>query len=103
MHVRYGSAYRKLRRELELSSALPDLARTLQLNALRRLISAAQQKSRFYRDRLVDTFGGPVDVGSFDLADLARLPLIGREGVGAGPRGFVVVGRREAVLLLAGG
>jgi phenylacetate-CoA ligase len=98
MGMRYGRAYQKLRQQLNLSSARPDLARLLQLGALRTMIETVQQKSVFYRERLAKAFGGPVDSRSFDLSDLAYLPVIGREEVAADPESLLVVERRAADL-----
>jgi phenylacetate-CoA ligase len=95
---RYGPAYQKLRRELSLCSAQPDLAQILQLKALRNTIETVQQRSRFYRDRLAKAFGGLVDSRSFGLADLMHLPITSREEVAEDPDGLLVVDPREADL-----
>ena len=98
MKLRYGTAYQSLREELRLSSACPDLAKTAQLKALRKLVEVAQRRSPFYLRRFLKAFGGPVDVASFGLADLERLPVLEREEVGAEPEDLLVVARREADL-----
>ena len=98
MAMRYGAAYRTLRQQLTLSSARPDLVRHLQLSALRTTIDTVQQKSAFYRERLARAFGGPVDSRSFDLSNLACLPVIGRDEVAADPESLLVVDRRAADL-----
>jgi phenylacetate-CoA ligase len=98
MTTRYGAAYERLRRELNRTSADAELAQILQVRALRNLIGAAQKRSRFYRDLVLRTFGGPVDAQSFGLSDLMRLPITSRENVAEGPENFLAVNPGNADL-----
>src|SRR5215470_16450875 len=98
MTARYGQAYADLRRQLALSAAEPELAREMQLKCLRSVIESVQRRSPFYRQRLIETFGGPVDPASFGLADLARVPITTREEVALRPESLLVVDRAEADL-----
>ena len=98
MRTRYGSAYQKLRQQLSMTSARPEFVRLLQLRTLRTVIETVQRRSPFYRERLAKVFGGPVDSRSFNLSDLARLPLVGREDVAADPESLLVVEQRTAEL-----
>jgi phenylacetate-CoA ligase len=98
MTARYGPAYERLRLDLRRSSADPDLAQALQLEALRHTTRIVLQRSRFYRERMTEVFGGPVDWRSFGHADLRRLPITTREQVAADPGSLLVVHPREADL-----
>ena len=98
MTTRYGAAYVRLRRELKRTSADGELARMLQVDALRNTIDVVQKQSRFYRELMLRTFGGPIDSRSFDLSDLIRLPTTSRENVAEGPENFLVVDPRNADL-----
>jgi phenylacetate-CoA ligase len=98
MGMRYGAAYHKLRQQLSMTSARPEFVRLLQLRTLRTVIETVQRRSPFYRERLAKVFGGPVDSRSFNLSDLARLPLVGRDDVAADPESLLVVERRTAEL-----
>jgi phenylacetate-coenzyme A ligase PaaK-like adenylate-forming protein len=98
MMARYGPSYESLRLELLRSSGNPELAQTLQLKALRNTIQTVWQRSRFYHDRMAETFGSAVDCQSFGLADLQRLPITTREHVAADPASLLVVHPREAEL-----
>ena len=98
MTTRYGAAYERLRRELNRTSADAELAQMLQVRALRNTIGAVQRRSRFYRDLVLRTFGGPVNPQSFGLSDLIRLPITSRENVAEGPENFLAVDPRNADL-----
>ena len=98
MATRYGAAYARLRLELNRTSADVELAQMLQVDALRNTIDVAQKQSRFYRELMLRTFGGPIDSRSFDLSDLIRLPTTSRENVAEGPENFLVVDPRNADL-----
>jgi phenylacetate-CoA ligase len=96
--ARYGPSYQSLRLDLLRSSDKPDLVQALQLRALRTTIRNVLQRSRFYRDRMREVFGGSVDCQSFTVADLQRLPITTRGEVASDPASLLVVHPREADL-----
>jgi phenylacetate-coenzyme A ligase PaaK-like adenylate-forming protein len=98
MTARYGPSYEGLRLDLLRSSEMPGLAQALQLKALRRTIATVLQRSRFYRERMAETFAGSVNCASFNLSDLQRLPITTREQVAADPASLLVVDPSEADL-----
>ncbi len=95
---RFGPRYRECRERLAAAEADPELARRIQAAAMRVIIGAAQSKSDFYRERFRSAFGGAVDPTSFDLCDLTRLPVLGRDEVAANWQRMLVVPQDQAIL-----
>lgn len=95
---RFGPRYLRCRENLAAAEVDPDLALRLQTAAIREIVGAAQNRSEFYRERFRSAFGGPVDPNSFEVSDLARLPILGRDEVVADWQRMLVVPQDQAVL-----
>jgi phenylacetate-CoA ligase len=96
--TRYGAAYVQLRQQLSRAEWDPEFAKAMQTRLLRQVIDAAQRRSRFYRQRFAEAFGGAIESRSLGLEDLARLPILSREQVAADPESLLVVDPQDAEL-----
>lgn len=77
--IKFGRTYQAWRRHISRAAADPAFAGAEHLNALRALLAKAHAGSPFYREMIEKTFGPAFDAASIDLADLGRLPVLGKE------------------------
>jgi phenylacetate-CoA ligase len=79
----YGRTYRDWRATIARGASDNDFAQTFQLNSLRQLMAKAQAGSPFYADLFGRTFGPHFDAATMTLADLGKLPIIGKQTLAA--------------------
>jgi phenylacetate-coenzyme A ligase PaaK-like adenylate-forming protein len=77
--LKYGAGYRRERERITRAAADPAFAASAHLAALRALLRKAHAGSPFYREQIDKAFGPAFDVTKISLADLRRLPILGKE------------------------
>jgi phenylacetate-CoA ligase len=98
--LKFGHNYRHWRTRIRRAAADPVYADAEHRAALRALLAKAHAGSPFYRDLIEAAFGPGFDAGALCLADLERLPVLGKQQISAEreralavPRGHVDVGQ----------
>ncbi|UVC08554.1 phenylacetate--CoA ligase family protein [Rhizobium sp. TH2] len=75
---KFGRTYRLWRQRISRAAADPRVADTEHQAVLRALLAKAHAGSPFYRETIDKTFGPKFDAAGIDLADLRRLPVLGK-------------------------
>ncbi|MDB5555540.1 MAG: hypothetical protein JWL86_5524 [Rhizobium sp.] len=88
---KFGRTYRMWRERISRAAADPRFANAEHLASLRALLAKAHAGSPFYREMIDETFGAEFDAANIGLADLMRLPVVGKEELrGAGDNALAV-------------
>ena len=78
-HLKFGKTYQQARARIAQATSDPQFAAEQHRLALRSLIEKAYAGSPFYRDIFSCTFGPNFDPSLFEIADLARLPVLRKQ------------------------
>lgn len=76
---KFGRTYRMWRQRISRAAADPDFADAEHRAALRALLTKAHAGSPFYREMIDRTFGAEFNAADIDLADLDKLPVLGKD------------------------
>jgi phenylacetate-CoA ligase len=76
--IKFGRSYRDWRLRIAQSAADPASAHAMQRAALRGLLARAHAGSPFYRELIDQGFGPGFDAETVELADIRRLPILGK-------------------------
>jgi phenylacetate-CoA ligase len=93
--TKFGPVYQSWRERIAAAAADPARADAEHRQALRALLHKARARSPFYRDLLDKALGRGFDLGSFEPADLARLPVLSKTELRAAGDDVLTVPRSQ--------